>query len=58
MVVWDVETNAPLIDDQGYLVGSATSNGVERFSHSGPAILSVSGFRNSSAPYTLTLTAD
>lgn len=58
VVVFDPETNAPMIDEQGFLIGSATSNGLETFSHSGPAILSVSGFRNSSAPYTLTLRAE
>jgi thiol-disulfide isomerase/thioredoxin len=52
---WDTMENKPLEDASGNRIGSATSNSNESFSHSGPAIVRVSGFRSSSAPYRIRL---
>ena len=58
MYVWDVESNRPLADDSGSLIGSDTTNDIEEFSYSGPAILMVYGYRNASGVYNLTLSAE
>lgn len=57
VVVWDEETGGPARDENGNLVGSATSNDVERFEHQGPALIAVQGYNKASAPYTLTIVA-
>lgn len=53
LAVWDPDTNEPLRVN-GDIIGSAGATGTEVFSHTGPALVKVFGFRRASAPYTLT----
>jgi len=54
--VWDTVRDQPA-QSGSQVIGSSGSGDVEEFSHSGPAIIAVQGYRRASAPYTLTLTA-
>ncbi len=54
--VWDPATNAPLLDAQGNKVGSDSGDDNESFTHQGPAVVAVYGYRMATAPYTLTVT--
>ena len=54
---WDTGADQPA-QVGSKVIGSSSSNDVEEFSHSGPAVIAVQGYRRASAPYTLTLTAD
>ena len=56
-VLWDPETDSPVRDAGGELVGSFTNEDVESFEHSGPAVVGVFGSQYASAPYTLTFEA-
>ncbi len=53
--VWDPATNAPLVRG-GEKVGSDSGNDNESFTHSGPALVVVYGFRMATSPYELTVT--
>ena len=53
-VLWDPETDSPIRDAGGELVGSFTNDNLESFEHSGPAVVGVFGSQYASAPYTLT----
>ena len=53
--VWDPETNAPLVRG-GQKVGSDSGNDNESFTHDGPALVVVYGFRLATSPYELTVT--
>jgi thiol-disulfide isomerase/thioredoxin len=53
--VWDTGRDQPAQQD-GQVIGSATSNNQEKFDHSGPAVIAVKPYQHASAPYTLTLT--
>lgn len=57
MYVWDVENDRPLTDEAGSPIGSDSTNDVEEFTYSGPALLMVYGYRNASGVYNLTLSA-
>ena len=56
-VLWDPETNGPVRDEGGELVGSFTNEDVESFEHQGPALVGVFGSQYASAPYSLTFEA-
>ena len=53
--VWDPETNAPMVRG-GQKVGSDSGNDNESFTHNGPALVVVYGFRMATSPYELTVT--
>jgi len=55
--VWDTSVEPPQPAQQnGHVIGSATSTSPETFTHTGPAVIAVVPYQHASAPYTLTLT--
>ncbi len=54
--VWDEELQRPARGDGPSAIGSATADDNESFEHAGPSLIYISGFRNATAPYTLTVT--
>jgi len=55
VAVWDVNSDGPMRDGSGEIVGSYTQDDNESFDHTGPALIRISGFQYASAPYNLTL---
>ncbi len=56
--VFDTGTNQPARDAGGNVIGSDSTTDNESFSHSGPALVIVTGYQGATAPYTLTLTGN
>lgn len=54
--VFDTTTNQPMRDAGGNVIGSDSTTDNESFTHSGPALVIVSGYQGATSPYRLTIT--